>query len=76
VIHRGTWDVPEIFYQLRELGPISTEEMTAVFNLGIGMVAVVSPDDVAQTLSILATHGLAPVVIGEIVPGDNQVRFA
>ncbi|MEA2971625.1 MAG: phosphoribosylformylglycinamidine cyclo-ligase [Actinomycetota bacterium] len=76
VIHRGTWDVPEIFYQLRELGPISTEEMTAVFNLGIGMVAVVSPEDVPQTLSVLATHGLAPVVIGEIVPGDKQVHFA
>src|SRR5205085_8842240 len=66
VIHRGTWDVPEIFYQLRELGPISTEEMTAVFNLGIGMVAVVAPDDVAQTMAILATDGLAPVLIGEI----------
>ena len=57
-------------------GPISTEEMTAVFNLGIGMVAVVSPDDVAPALSVLATHGLAPVVIGEIVPGDKQVHFA
>ena len=76
VIHRGTWDVPEIFYQLRELGPISTEEMTAVFNLGIGMVAVVAPDDVAQTMAILATDGLAPVLIGEIVPGDKQVHFA
>ncbi|MEA2827806.1 MAG: phosphoribosylformylglycinamidine cyclo-ligase [Actinomycetota bacterium] len=76
VIHRGTWDVPEIFYQLRELGPISTEEMTAVFNLGIGMVAVVSPDDVDQTLSVLGTHALSPVVIGEIVAGDQQVRFA
>ncbi len=76
VIHRGTWDVPEIFYQLRELGPVSTEEMTAVFNLGIGMVAVVSPDDVGQTLSILAAEGHAPVVIGEIVAGHQQVHFA
>ncbi len=76
VINRGTWDVPEIFHQLRELGPVSNEEMTAVFNLGIGMVAVVSPDDEAETLAILATNGLAPVVIGEIVAGSRKVHFA
>ena len=76
VIHKGAWDVPRIFDELRRLGPVADEEMAAVFNLGIGMVAVVSPEDADQALSVLATHGLRPVVIGEIVPGNRQVHFA
>ncbi len=76
VIHRGTWEVPEIFYQLRQLGPVSTDELAAVFNLGIGMVAVVSPPDVTQALGVLRAAGLGPVVIGEIVEGSKKVRFA
>ncbi len=76
VLDRDRWDVPEIFNQLRQLGPISTEEMAAVFNLGIGMVAIVSPADVAGALAILAANGVSPVVIGEIVAGSRQVRFA
>jgi len=76
VIQRDTWDEPEIFDRLRELGgPIPPEEMAAVFNLGIGMVAVLAPGDVAQGLSVLRSAGLAPVVIGEIVHGSSQVRF-
>ena len=75
VIHRDTWAVPPIFDRLRALGPVSPEEMAAVFNLGIGMVAIVSPDDVGRTLAILAGCGLAPVVIGEIVAGTRQVHL-
>ncbi len=76
VIHRGTWEVPEIFHQIEKLGPVSTDEMAAVFNLGIGMVAVVSPADEAPALEILRAAGHAPVVIGEIVAGSRQVRLA
>jgi phosphoribosylformylglycinamidine cyclo-ligase len=75
VIHRDSWEVPEIFHQLEKLGSVSSDEMAAVFNLGIGMVAVVSPADVAPALAILAAAGMAPVVIGEIVDGSQQVRF-
>jgi len=76
VIHRDTWEVPEIFNQLGRLGPVSSDELAAVFNLGIGMVAVVSPADVGEALGILRSAGHAPVVIGEIVDGSKKVRFA
>jgi phosphoribosylformylglycinamidine cyclo-ligase len=76
VIRRGTWDVPEIYFQLRQLGPIAPAEMASVFNLGIGMIAVVSPADVAQSLATLRAANLSPEVIGEIVPGTRQVHFA
>jgi phosphoribosylformylglycinamidine cyclo-ligase len=76
VIHRGAWEVPEIFDRIRDLGgPIPADEMAAVFNLGIGMVAIVSPADLARSLAVLQAANLAPVVIGEVVPGTRQVHL-
>ncbi len=76
VIHRANWAVPEIFDRLQELGGITPEEMASVFNLGIGMVAVVSPDDVAEAHAILRAAGHQSVDIGEIVPGNRRVHLA
>ena len=75
ILHRSDWVVPEIFARLQELGPISPDEMAAVFNLGIGMIAVVSPGDVAQAHTILQAAGHRSVDIGEIVPGTRQVHL-
>jgi phosphoribosylformylglycinamidine cyclo-ligase len=75
VVERTAWDVPEIFEQIRELGEVSLDEMTKVFNLGIGMVALVSPDAVDDAHRILRDAGHRSVDIGEIVPGARQVRF-
>ncbi len=38
VIDRGSWQVPEVFRVIQEVGHIETEEMYRVFNMGIGMV--------------------------------------
>ena len=40
-----TWEMPAIFRLIQQTGKISLEEMRNVFNLGIGLIAVVSPDD-------------------------------
>jgi len=44
--------------------------MARVFNLGIGMVAVVPPDDVARALSLLRDAGLAASEIGRIFEAE------
>ncbi len=41
-VQRGSWDVPPVFPWLRELGPIDSAEMDRVFNMGLGMVLIVS----------------------------------
>jgi phosphoribosylformylglycinamidine cyclo-ligase len=40
----GAWPVPPIFGLLRDLGSVPFEEMLRVFNMGLGMVLVTSPD--------------------------------
>jgi phosphoribosylformylglycinamidine cyclo-ligase len=76
VVQRSAWEVPRIFTEIQRLGEVDDEEMARVFNLGIGMVAVVPPDDVLRAHDVLRSHGVASVEIGEAVPGEGAVRLA
>jgi phosphoribosylformylglycinamidine cyclo-ligase len=70
VIHRGTWPVPAVFGEIQRRGEVADDEMLRVFNLGIGMVAVV-PAATAETAADVLGEA---VVVGEIVTGSGQVR--
>jgi phosphoribosylformylglycinamidine cyclo-ligase len=75
VIRPESWEVPEIFTEIQRLGEISDEEMAKVFNMGIGMVAVVPAGEVFRAHDLLRSHGVESVDIGEVVPGDGTVRL-
>ena len=71
-IRMGSWRWPPLFSLLQRWGSISDEEMRRVFNLGIGMVAIVNADECDRFLSMLPESA---AVIGELVPGSGNVRF-
>jgi phosphoribosylformylglycinamidine cyclo-ligase len=52
-IERVAWPVPPLFQLIQREGRIETEEMYRVFNMGIGMVIIVAPHDVMDTLALL-----------------------
>jgi phosphoribosylformylglycinamidine cyclo-ligase len=72
----ATWELPPLFRYLQQAGQISTQEMREVFNLGVGLVAVLSPDTVAAAQAAAAGDGVTTWVMGEIQRGDRTVRFA
>jgi phosphoribosylformylglycinamidine cyclo-ligase len=76
LLRRNAWAIPEIFWEIRDKGGIGALEMSRVFNLGIGMVAVVPAADVTQALAVLRSSGIGSVEIGEVVAGTGAVRFA
>jgi len=53
VIDTKSWRVPRIFQTLQQKGNVDAGEMYQVFNMGIGMVAIVSERDAKRTMSIL-----------------------
>ena len=53
VIGTKTWRVPRIFQTLQQRGNVDAREMYQVFNMGIGMVAIVSEREAKRTMSIL-----------------------
>jgi phosphoribosylformylglycinamidine cyclo-ligase len=73
IVLRGKWEVPEIFNQVQAAGDIGPEEMTRVFNLGIGMIAVVAPRDAYRAHDLLRDAGHDSVDIGEVVEGEGRV---
>ena len=74
-LDRQAWEVPRIFSEIQRLGEVADEEMVSVFNLGIGMVVVVPPDDAMRAMDVLRARGHKASQIGQIVPGQGVVRL-
>ena len=73
VIERGSWKVPVIFKLIQEYGKVEEKEMFSTFNMGIGMVLIVSKEDVDLTLEILEQERVKTWVIGTIQKGEDGV---
>jgi phosphoribosylformylglycinamidine cyclo-ligase len=75
VVEAGSWSWPALFRVLKTAGNVSLAEMRRVFNLGIGMIAVVARDDVDTVRRAADRVQVKSWIIGEIVPGKTGVRF-
>jgi phosphoribosylformylglycinamidine cyclo-ligase len=62
----NAWDLLPIFKLIQQTGNIDDEEMRKVFNLGIGLIAVVNKNDVDKVLTLAANIGEKGIVVGEI----------
>ncbi len=65
-IYWNKWEVPAIFKLIQEAGEISDEEMREVFNMGIGLIFVVSKENVDTILNLANELNEKPIVIGEV----------
>ena len=74
VLKKSVWEIPEVFKRIQAQG-IAEQEMYATFNMGIGMVLVVSPMQVPQTLEILSRQGIKNWEVGEINKGKREVAI-
>ncbi len=74
-VELGRWRVPEEFVCLEEWGGVARAEMLRVFNMGIGMVAVVAPEAASEVTSHLRGFGMAPAVIGAVESGERSVVY-
>lgn len=61
------WEVPAIFKLIQETGEINDEEMQEVFNMGIGLIFIVSKTDVNVILNLCIEIGEKPILVGEVV---------
>jgi phosphoribosylformylglycinamidine cyclo-ligase len=75
VVDAGSWAWPPVFRVLKTAGKVSLAEMRRVFNIGIGMIAVVGRDDVESVRRAAQRAQVKTWIIGEIVPGETGVRF-
>jgi len=76
VVDRSSWDPPRIFKTIQSEGNVEEEEMWNVFNMGIGMVLVVDGRSLESVQHVLADAAVTASVIGRVVPGIGEVRWA
>ena len=76
-IDPSAWKIPSIFQWLQEQGQVSMEEMRRVFNMGIGMVAIVPWESRQAAVQSITEHGEQAFIIGQLVPRQDGegVRF-
>ena len=75
VLDRGSWQPLPIFRLLAARGNVAADEMERVFNMGVGMAAIVASEDCEHALQLLADRGLPAWVAGTITPGSGDAQL-
>jgi len=73
VVDTSTWTVPREFRVLAEAGEVARGEMFRVFNMGVGMVVITTPDDAGAVMKSAASAGVRCWRLGNVAPGSGRV---
>ena len=65
-INWQSWNIPEIFKLIQDTGKIKDEEMRLAFNLGIGLIAVISKEDESKIVKLSKEFGDEAIIIGNV----------
>jgi phosphoribosylformylglycinamidine cyclo-ligase len=74
-VDRGTWTPQPVFSLLGDVGRVERPELEATFNMGVGMVALLHPEDADEALAVLGAADRPAWVCGEVTAGDGRVRL-
>ena len=72
-INKNSYEVPAVFKVMQKRAEITDEQIYNTFNMGIGMIVCVAPEDVEKTMEILASTGEETVLLGKTVAGQKGV---
>ena len=66
VLDRATWELPPVFATLAQIAGLPQSEMEKTWNVGVGMVAAVSPESLTESLATLADQGIHAWHVGQV----------
>ena len=72
-INKNSYEVPPVFKVMQKRAGITDAQIYNTFNMGIGMMVVVAPEEVDAAIASLQATGEDVAVIGKIVAGDKKV---
>jgi phosphoribosylformylglycinamidine cyclo-ligase len=67
-VDRGSWTPQPVFDLVRRVGAVDQADLERTLNCGVGMVAVIAPQDAERAVTLLRGHGLEAWVCGEVTP--------
>lgn len=71
----NSWEIPTIFRWLAETGQVSQDAMFDTFNMGIGFVVLVSPEQANSTQEWFESQDIAGYEIGRVIEGNGSLVF-
>lgn len=74
-VDTSAWTEPPIFGLLQQWGGVAKAEMYRTFNMGIGMILIVSAEDVSAVQAELAARNEKSYIIGTITAGEQRVEL-
>ena len=74
-IRHGSWKIPAIFNWLAEAGNVSSEAMFNTFNMGIGFVVILPPNQAEAALNWFESQNITASQIGRVTSGDGTLSF-
>ena len=72
-VKKDSYDVPPIFELMAKEGNVEEHVMYNTYNMGIGMVLAVRPEDADKTVAAITAAGDGAVILGDVVKGDKGV---
>jgi phosphoribosylformylglycinamidine cyclo-ligase len=74
-LDRSTWSPAPVFGLVAEHGAVERGELERTLNMGVGMVAVVAPDDADAAVRLLGGRGVPAWVAGRVTTGDGSAAL-
>ena len=74
-VKKDSYEMPEIFKMLAKEGNIEEEMMYNTFNMGVGMVLAVRPEDADKTVEAVNAAGEEAFILGKAVAGEKGVTI-
>lgn len=71
-LDRGTWSPAPVFAMIGQRGRVERAEMEATFNMGVGMVAIVAPEDVDRALAVLTARHIDCWTLGTVAKASDK----
>lgn len=75
IIKKDAYEVPAIFKMLSVDGDIDEQMMYNTYNMGIGMMIAVAPEDVNYAMELIKLAGETPYIMGEITTGEKGITL-
>lgn len=75
IIEKNSYPVPPIFKLMAREGQVEEQMMYNTYNMGLGMIVAVNPEDVEKTMEAIRATGDTPYIVGKIVDGEKGVTL-
>ena len=70
-LERGSWTPAPVFALVGQRGKVERAELEKTFNMGVGMVAIVSAEDVDRALAVLTARHVPAWILGDVQPAED-----